>query len=249
MKELPKSNLLFALSLVIFAVVFSEVLVYFQIKYYWGFEYSEIGFSLGFWTSLIDSIFVVAIIFYIKSFYEKNLEQKNKLLKEHSIIDDLTTTFNRNYFKQIFPKTLNSAKRTNERIALLLIDIDDLKIFNETFGHDQGDKAIEKIGLTIKNTLLRADDLSFRIEGKRFAVIIKVDSDEKAVSVAEIIRKNVESLKIIQSDKNSNSHITVSIGLIFDFAQNIKDENELYNKAERALYLAKSNGKNRIINS
>jgi diguanylate cyclase (GGDEF)-like protein/PAS domain S-box-containing protein len=169
-----------------------------------------------------------------------------KYIEEISITDGLTNIFNRRHFNNIFPKVINSAKRHNELVAFLILDIDHFKQYNDIYGHQLGDEALIKIAGAIKNTLKRADDFCFRLGGEEFAVIFKVDREEQAKIFSNTIRKNIESLQIEHRGNSISSSVTASMGLVCKYAKDIKDEDEVYSQADELLYKAKRNGRNRV---
>jgi diguanylate cyclase (GGDEF)-like protein/PAS domain S-box-containing protein len=169
-----------------------------------------------------------------------------KYIEEISITDGLTNIFNRRHFNNIFPKVINSAKRHNELVAFLILDIDHFKQYNDIYGHQLGDEALIKIAGAIKNTLKRADDFCFRLGGEEFAVIFKVDREEQAKIFSNTIRKNIENLQIEHRGNSISSSVTASMGLVCKYAKDIKDEDEVYSQADELLYKAKRNGRNRV---
>lgn len=97
-----------------------------------------------------------------------------------AITDGLTNLFNRRHFDNIFPKAINLAKRKNELLCLMLIDIDYFKRYNDTYGHLMGDHALISIANTLKNNLQRADDYCFRVGGEEFAILFHTERVDQA---------------------------------------------------------------------
>lgn len=164
-----------------------------------------------------------------------------------SITDGLTNIFNRRHFTDMFPKSINSAKRKDELISFLIMDIDHFKQYNDTYGHQMGDDVLIKVAECIKDSLLRADDLCFRLGGEEFGVIFRTDSKNKAIEFADVIRQNIENLHIEHSKNSASSYVTMSMGLMCKNANDIKSEDELYKDADDLLYEAKESGRNRVI--
>ena len=163
-----------------------------------------------------------------------------------SITDGLTNIYNRRHFDNIFPKVINSAKRKNELVAFLIMDIDHFKQYNDIYGHQMGDNTLIKVADTIKNSLHRADDYCFRLGGEEFGVIFKADTTEKAVSFANTIKTNIENLHIKHMGNSASSYVTTSIGLICKNANDIVDQEELYKQSDELLYRAKESGRNQV---
>lgn len=107
-----------------------------------------------------------------------------KIMEELSLTDALTGAFNRRYFNQICPKLLNIAKRKNELISFLMIDIDYFKLYNDTYGHKEGDKALISITKAISSQLKRANDCFFRFGGEEFVAFYKPKTKEESLKTA-----------------------------------------------------------------
>ena len=168
-----------------------------------------------------------------------------KVIEKISITDGLTNVFNRRHFNEIFPKVINSAKRDNELVSFLIIDVDHFKQYNDTYGHQKGDDVLIELTKCIKNTIHRADDNCFRLGGEEFGVIFKAKSKDKANKFANKIRENVENLHIEHSGNSASKYLTISLGLVCKNANEIKDSLELYKNADEQLYKAKEAGRNR----
>ena len=149
-----------------------------------------------------------------------------------------------NGFNEYFPRVINSAKRNNELVSFLIIDIDYFKQYNDTYGHQEGDKVLIKVTNAIKNSIQRADDYCFRLGGEEFGIVFKSDNREKAEQFANTIKKNIEALRIEHSASSIGKYITVSIGFICKNANTIKNKDEIYKEADDLLYKAKNNGRN-----
>ncbi len=170
-----------------------------------------------------------------------------KLIEEISVRDPLTNIYNRRYFNEIVPKVLNSSKRENELLNFLMIDIDHFKLYNDTYGHQKGDEVLVEVASAIKNSLNRADDYCFRLGGEEFGVFFKSETKEKSYKFAEKIRRSIEELKIEHSKSITSEFVTISLGLIYKNAKEIKDLQELYKQADELLYKAKKQGRNTVV--
>jgi diguanylate cyclase (GGDEF)-like protein/PAS domain S-box-containing protein len=168
-----------------------------------------------------------------------------KKLEIISITDGLTNIYNRRYFNDIFPKLLNNAKRKNELVCFLFMDIDHFKQYNDNYGHQKGDEVLISFAKCLKNSLHRFTDFAFRLGGEEFAVVYQVDEKSKALVFANIIKQNIENLKIEHKFNSASQYITASMGLICKNANEI-DGDEIYKEADELLYEAKNNGRNQI---
>ncbi|MBU0684088.1 MAG: sensor domain-containing diguanylate cyclase [Candidatus Omnitrophica bacterium] len=156
--------------------------------------------------------------------------------------DWLTGLWNTRYFSAILEKKLKKAKETKNPTALLMIDIDNFKRFNDKFGHRQGDDAIKKVADTL-NRYSRGTDFVCRYGGEEFCIIMSKTNKAAAKRIAERLRKETE--KSFKKDKTipKEYKLTISLGLAF-FPNDTIEKNDFINKADQALYRAKQTGKN-----
>ena len=160
-----------------------------------------------------------------------------------AVTDGLTGLFNHRHFQERLAHEFNRLGRFSAPVSLLLIDIDYFKKINDTYGHPVGDLVLKRVANIIRKTV-RNIDIPARYGGEEFAVVL-VGTDEKgAVNMGERLRKTVMDTKF-ESDKNTFS-VTVSIGISTYEGEATKKE-ELVDKADKALYQAKGNGRNRSV--
>lgn len=164
-----------------------------------------------------------------------------KVLKD-SRHDNLTGLLNRGCFWEILEGHLAQSKRHNSELTILFIDVDDFKFFNDTFGHQAGDKALSGIANIVKQES-RSDDAAIRYGGEEFVVIMPNTGEKNALVLAERIREKIEDF-IIDVDGKARS-LTISGG-IASYPVDAHDGYALLNMADRALYRAKAMGKNNI---
>jgi diguanylate cyclase (GGDEF)-like protein/PAS domain S-box-containing protein len=167
-----------------------------------------------------------------------------KLIEKISITDGLTNIYNRRHFDDIFPKIINNAKRKNELVSFLFIDIDNFKQYNDNYGHESGDKVLIELGKCLKNSLNRSSDYAFRLGGEEFAVVFQSETKEKAIKFANTLRKNIEDLNIEHKFSSTSSVVTASMGLICKNANDLTIS--VYKQADDLLYEAKKNGRNQV---
>jgi diguanylate cyclase (GGDEF)-like protein len=172
------------------------------------------------------------------------LEQKNEIevLRKQVTRDAMTQLHNYQYFYEVLHKEIYRSVRYQSALSLILADIDNFKAVNDTYGHLAGDRALMAVADCLKRSL-RASDHVARYGGEEFAIILPETPVEGAMIVAERIRKEIESLKIKYEDKTIA--VTLSFGVTSPpFGEQISEE-ELVKKADKALYQAKTKGKNR----
>ncbi|WP_304546371.1 GGDEF domain-containing protein [Sulfurimonas microaerophilic] len=169
-----------------------------------------------------------------------------KRIEEISIRDGLTNIFNRRYFNELFPKYINMAKRKNELISFLILDIDHFKEYNDTYGHQKGDEVLITVAQTLKKSLKRADDFCFRLGGEEFGILFSVETKEKAALFSDEIRENIENLKIEHEHNSASQYITISLGVVSRYAKDISQPEKIYAEADKLLYKAKKSGRNKV---
>lgn len=159
-----------------------------------------------------------------------------------SITDGLTGIYLRRYFTDRLSEEVKRSLRLNLKFSVLMIDIDYFKICNDTYGHMAGDAALCRIAAIIKNNV-REIDLAARYGGEEFTLLLPETGMAGAAYVAERIRKAVEDETITAYDERLN--LTVSIGVSV-FPKDAENPDELVDMADRAMYLSKQRGRNRV---
>uniref|UniRef100_UPI0040477B0B diguanylate cyclase n=1 Tax=Aliarcobacter sp. TaxID=2321116 RepID=UPI0040477B0B len=168
-----------------------------------------------------------------------------KFIEQLSITDELTQLYNRRFFNNKIEEEINRARREKTYFSLLIIDIDYFKQYNDSYGHQKGDTALEKVAMVLKKHTNRASDFAFRLGGEEFGIIAKLEKN-KAIEFAELIRSEIENLKIPHKNSKISKYLTISIGLISKKEDDIKNSNLMYKEADDSLYEAKNNGRNKI---
>jgi diguanylate cyclase (GGDEF)-like protein len=172
----------------------------------------------------------------------KKLEIAHEKLIELANKDPMTKLFNRRYLQDITSHLLNISKRLNTPICIMLIDIDDFKCINDTYGHAVGDNVIISLSKIFKNNT-RESDISIRFGGEEFVILLPNTTKDSAISLANKIRiKTKEQVLKIYNEKIS---FTISIGVSI-VNSNDKSFDTTLNKADKALYVSKENGKNQV---
>ncbi|NGZ05944.1 MAG: diguanylate cyclase [Magnetococcales bacterium] len=167
---------------------------------------------------------------------EKKLEDK---LRELSVTDALTQLYNRRGLLEVLEKEIKRSQRYNHFMGFLLFDVDHFKKFNDTYGHDQGDRVLQAIGRVMRE-YFRKVDTPCRYGGEEFCVVLPDTSPKGAYIVAERFRRQVEAMVV------DNLKVTVSIGVATIPASEINKVDDLIKKADDMLYEAKRNGRNQV---
>jgi len=177
---------------------------------------------------------------------ERELEALMRKLQELSSQDGLTHVANRRCFEDILLVEWLRSRREAIPIALLMIDIDFFKAFNDTYGHLEGDVCLIAIATAIRNALKRSSDLVARYGGEEFGIILPNTELAGAVIIAELIRAKVADLHIEHEASSVSEHVTVSIGVASLIPDRTAEPRSLIAAADAALYQAKRDGRNCI---
>lgn len=175
----------------------------------------------------------------------KELEAMVAKVEKLSITDELTQLYNRRYYAQIFEGELKRSKRNKELFNYMLLDLDYFKLYNDSYGHQSGDKALQKVSELFRRMLNRPNDFVFRMGGEEFVIIFSSTNKAKAIEFAQNIVDMVSCLDIEHLHNKPYNHLTVSAGLVScPFEGTIMNENIIYTKADKLLYQAKAEGRN-----
>ena len=179
---------------------------------------------------------------------EKLLREQTMVLRSQTFSDGLTGIANRRHFDVAIEKEMRRAMRTGSPLSLLMIDIDHFKDYNDHYGHQQGDDCLIRVAAELAAMLQRPTDLLARYGGEEFAAILPDTDATQALRMAEAIRKHAAGLRIPHAKTgNEVKHITVSIGIATQHPQQQPTIPALIGAADRALYLAKGAGRNRVM--
>jgi len=190
----------------------------------------------------LSAMFIV--VAWILGFYVK-MEQKHiRELKEFANIDGLTEIYNHRYFHEIFKIKCDECIEKNVPISLIMLDIDYFKIYNDMYGHQQGDQVLREISAILKGNV-RKNDIVCRYGGEEFCVILPGINQEETNKIANNLREMIYSYQFEGMMHMPNSHITVSLGIseLYGANDNIKN---IVSRADDALYRAKFFRKNRV---
>jgi len=174
----------------------------------------------------------------------RELKAARERMKQLSITDDLTETYNYRYFMDSLELELRRAERYEYPISLMMLDIDHFKIYNDTHGHVAGDRVLKHVAHIMKETVRHTDILA-RYGGEEFAGILIKTSLDEAHQVAERVRKAVEDSAIDHEETQPKGRLTVSVG-ISTLGPHVSSQEELIKTADDALYEAKGAGRNRV---
>lgn len=175
----------------------------------------------------------------------RNHYQSSINLRKISITDPLTGLLNRRYFEERISEEMERSKRHGQPFSLIILDIDNFKDFNDTYGHLCGDEALKNTGQMIKRCI-RIIDIAARYGGEEFSIILPTTDKEDARLIGERIRDEIEKMSFMMKGTEEVARLTVSLG-IASYPVDASTVEELINNADRALYKAKALGKNRVV--
>lgn len=171
------------------------------------------------------------------------LKQMNQILERLANVDVLTQVANRRYFDQYFADQWHSLAQEQQPLSLLLCDVDYFKRYNDTYGHQQGDYCLQQIAQLLTQSIHRPTDLVARYGGEEFVILMPNTDTNGAEHIAQHIQSTLHATKIPHQDSDWQQ-VTMSIGVATMFPHSQESHQLLFATADRALYQAKSRGRN-----
>lgn len=178
---------------------------------------------------------------------EQQLMKTNELLQKISSIDALTGLANRRFFDERFAKEWRHAMRFSTPLSVILLDIDYFKRYNDTYGHHDGDACLQYVAEAMRRAAKRPGDMIARYGGEEFVIVLPVTDGRGALYVGERMRSEVEQLRIPHRGSAVSSFVTASLGVATMIPVRDVSPRELIIRADKALYRAKQEGRNRAI--
>ena len=164
-------------------------------------------------------------------------------LRHMAITDPLTRLYNQGHFPVQLKKEIDRFNRNSQPLTLMILDIDNFKKFNDTYGHLEGDRALINLGRVVKESL-RTMDMGFRFGGEEFAAVLPETTMSEGLVVAERIQKTLKSTPVTSKHLQESVFTTVSIGITEYIHGESRDD--FVRRADKAMYLSKEKGKDRI---
>ncbi len=174
------------------------------------------------------------------------LKRQRDHLQRLSAVDGLTGISNRRAFADYLDKEWRGAIRQHAPISLLMADIDDFKQFNDAYGHMAGDECLRKVATALAEAVMRPADMVARFGGEEFAVILPDTGANEATLVAERLLTSIRRLGLPHQHSRAGTYVTLSFGLVAARPERGMESAELIEMADRMLYQAKAEGRNRI---
>lgn len=177
---------------------------------------------------------------------QAELEKKNSELQRLSSLDGLTGIANRRRFDEYLEQEWLRAARDGRRLALILIDIDHFKAYNDNYGHQGGDACLKQVARTLDGELKRAADVAARYGGEEFVIVLPDTDSQGAGVIAEKLRDAIEALHIEHTHSKTALHVTISLGVASTVPREGGIPAALIEMADEALYKAKESGRNKV---
>ncbi len=204
--------------------------------------YGELNFiNLGF---VFMGLFVALIgVYQIESILTQ-LSVVNKKLTSLSETDHLTQIMNRRTYENLFSKQLKYCQRNQDTLCLFFIDLDFFKDFNDGYGHVEGDKIIKQQAINLLQLFKRETDIVARFGGEEFVVVTANVTIEQSENFAKQVLKQWQLLEVPHGKGNANAFVSCSIGFHLEKVNSDSNKEEIVKQADKALYIAKKNGRN-----
>jgi len=178
---------------------------------------------------------------------ERGLLELSQQLKRLASTDGLTGLLNRRSFDEGLLSEISRSRRSKQPIGLIMIDIDRFKAFNDTKGHPAGDECIRQVAGVLRSSVRRPADMAARYGGEELCLILPDTDESGTYALAEHVRVKVRALQI-EHAASEMGVVTISVGVAtYDGGERFVSSEELIGKADEALYLAKTGGRDRVV--
>lgn len=173
-------------------------------------------------------------------------KQSEDALQRAAMVDPLTKIANRRHFDSFLEKEWQRSMRSGQPLSLVVLDVDHFKLYNDTLGHPAGDACLQQVAQAIASHAMRTTDLAARYGGEEFVLLFAETPADAARLLAEAIRAHIEALQIPHPRSTTSAWLTVSIGVATILPHQLDNTESLFVAADRAMYVAKENGRNQV---
>jgi diguanylate cyclase (GGDEF)-like protein len=174
------------------------------------------------------------------------LERANLQLERLASADALTGVANRLCFEEVYNREWTRAQRTRSALSLAMVDVDEFKSYNDTYGHTRGDACLTAVAKALESTARRGSDLVARYGGEEFVVILPGFDEERAMDMAQRLHESVARLQIEHEALEVAVYVSVSVGVATTVPSPNQTPRSLIAQADKALYRSKATGRNRV---
>ncbi len=201
-------------------------------------------------TNLLNTLYnglvvlICSFALYLQDYAQREQFLGRRLLGMMAEQDSLTGLANRRYYELLAQRALEQGAREEKGVALILVDVDDFKAYNDHYGHPAGDAALRQLGVVLQQGARRPLDIAARLGGEEFAVLLYDSEEGNTLAIAERLRQAVEALGIEHLGSSAGPCLTISLGVAYSTSGMGLDA--LYREADRALYEAKDAGRNAV---
>ncbi len=228
--RVPSMPIALGLSVTIYAGYI--MLTYYAMKYY------------NLWLEIVSPLTITLFVF-ITAVIVKYLIKSRDFDTQYKLAttDGLTELYNHRYFQEQLQNQVSYSKRYSQPLSLIIIDIDYFKKFNDTYGHQSGDAVLRQVSMELKKNV-RSADIVCRYGGEEISIILPNTKYDEAINIANKLCSIIASKKC-KLTNNRESNVTISLG-VSSFGQDGESPKELIQNADKRLYNAKENGRNRV---
>ena len=203
--------------------------------------YAPFVYGMFDWPTQISRLVLLLIAAIVSATVVLRAQQLRRL----STIDRMTGVYNRGYFDERLAAELSRARRQSEPLAVVMVDVDHFKRFNDNFGHAAGDAGLRALTTLIRHSIRRSD-LVARYGGEEFVLVLPITTAEQAIDKLEALRRAVSQLAIRLPKQDTVAHLTMSAGIAI-FPEDGVTADELIDQADARLFEAKETGRNRVV--
>jgi diguanylate cyclase (GGDEF)-like protein len=235
--------------------IFISYLVVWYLSFAGLLIYKNHSFEFGGPQVFALNIFLIALVIRIFIYNSKvrkfieafRINALNEKLEALSMTDELTKLNNRRSFLEYMNTVWALSRRLQSPLNVLMIDVDYFKKYNDSMGHLEGDKALIAIAQCMKKQIKREADFAARFGGEEFVCLVPFVEKDDALNLAKNLVQEIESMEILHPMSECSKYVTVSIGMASAIPADHNSQTQLLNEADKALYMAKKSGRNRVV--
>jgi len=202
-------------------------------------SFSSDQFAMGLYFAVLGA--VLGLGYWL---YDNRLIRMYDTAKELSATDELTSLSNRRYLSRKLAKEVSRARRYSRNLSLVMVDVDHFKVYNDSYGHQEGDRLLKALAAEMKRAL-RGTDIPARYGGDEFVIVAVESGPKESGLLAERLRGEIEALALPHGHSQYAGRVTISAG-VASLGGRIEDADALVRAADTALYRAKLEGRNRV---